>query len=127
MNPQIQSKLLNALRGETWTEDRTKEAEHYLLDSTDDELWNALALLDERENECFKVLRLDRKIRTIIQKREAEEAGKIRQLQRQEIEELRTQRKLENRRYWGPLIVGILGLLVGLISTHLAIWQARRN
>ena len=79
-----------------------------LLEEKDDEkLWDALACLDESGYEPLGWMQLDRKIRTVLQYRQAQEE--------------KNQRELMNRRYWGPLIVGVLGVVVGILSVILSV------
>jgi hypothetical protein len=92
MNDQFDRTLLRSLialmPGNQYTADSP------LLKANAEQLWGALACLDEKEFRELEQLNLDRKIRVILQKKEVEE---------------------QRRRYWGPLVVGILSLILGAV------------
>ena len=75
-------------------------ADPLVRSANEEELWGALACLDE--NPDLERLKLERKIRVVLEQKE--------------LEEERKHRRIMDRRYWGPLIVGILAVLVGLTS-----------
>ncbi|MGD0744150.1 MAG: hypothetical protein ABSA45_03250 [Verrucomicrobiota bacterium] len=79
------------------------DADPILLDANEDQLWGALACLDEGSSDYEKLqwLKLDRKLRTLLWKKE--------------VEEERKHRRMMDRRYWAPLIVAMLGVIVGIL------------
>ena len=96
---QFKRGLLDRLKTSHEAEVSVLGADPLVRGANEEELWGALACLDEYPD--LERLKLERKIRVVLQQKE--------------LKEDRKHRRMMDRRYWAPLIVGILSLILGAL------------